>query len=371
MKTRNIVLMLMLCFVMVFAAACGSAGSTNNEVNQGGAAEPTPQENTNGEAAVEEPLSGELVVYSARNEKFVDALLQKFQDETGITVKALHAGDAVVNKIIEEGNNTQADVLISNDVGSMEHLRLQGLLQGSEPEGIESIDPLYRAEDNSWFGLSARSRVLIYNKDLITEEELPQTIWELTDEKWKDQFMITRGGNGSMVAHVSALRNEWGDEKTTEWLTKVKDNAGAITDGHGDIRKAVGAGEYKFGLVNNYYYHQQLNEPSDNNVGALYPDQGEDEMGVFVNAAGVALIKGAPNESNAQHFLEWILLPENQKEFSFASKEVPLNPEIQTTEEAKRISDYKTMSMPLNKLGEVWLDTKELIEKAGLDLEIK
>ncbi len=313
----------------------------------------------------------ELVVYSSRNERFVNVLLEKFESETGISVQALHAGESAVNKIIEESNNVQADIFISNDVGALEHLRLNNLLQGYTPKGIETIDAKYRAHDNSWFALSARTRVLMYNKDLITEDEVPKKIWDLTDEKWKGQFAITRGGNSGMIGHVSALRNEWGDEKTSQWLSIIKSNAGGIMQGHGDIRKAVGAGEFKFGLVNNYYYHQQLREPTDNNVGVIYPDQGEDEMGAVLNAAGVGFVEGAPNKDNAQKFLDWILLLENQKEFSYASLEVPINPSVEAIGEAAKISDYKVHPMALNELGKVWTDTRALIEKSGLDLELK
>lgn len=314
--------------------------------------------------------AGELVVYSSRNEKFMEPLLDKFKEETGIEVKLLSGKDEIINKIKEEGENAHADILISNDIGALEHLRQNGFLQGYDAEGIESIEEKYRAEDNSWYGLSARTRVFMYNKDEITEDEMPKTMAELADDKWKDTFAITRGGNGSMIAHVSALRNEWGDDKTLEWLTKVKENAAVITDGHGDIRRAVGSGEVKFGLVNNYYYHQQLNEPTDNNVGVIYPDQDEKDMGAFVNAAGVGFINHAPHEENAKAFLDWIMLPENQREFSYASMEVPINPSVEAVDEAKKISDYKVSDMPLRDLGDVWEDTRALIEKSGLDLEI-
>jgi iron(III) transport system substrate-binding protein len=368
MNRKLKVLLLFMLAVSVIIAGCGQGNEEPNNEQPEGSQENNQQQ---AEENVSEQPSGELVVYSSRNENFVQPLLDKFQEETGITVRALHGNEASVNRIKEEAGNVQADIFISNDIGAMEHLRLEGLLQGFEPEGIETIDEKYRAVDNSWFGLSARTRVLMYNKDLISEEEMPKTLWELTDPKWAGEFMITRGGNGSMVAHVSALRNAWGDEKTLEWLSAIKDNAGAITQGHGDIRRDVGAGAYKFGLVNNYYYHQQLNEAENNNVGAIYPDQGEGEIGVFVNAAGVAFIKGAPNEENAKRFIEWLLKPENQVAFSYASMEVPLNPDVQTIDEAARISDYRTMDMPLRDLGAVWEDTKELIEQSGLDLEIR
>ena len=314
--------------------------------------------------------SGELVVYSSRNENFVQPLLDKFEEESGIKVKLLSGKDEIINKVKEEGNNVHSDILISNDVGALEHLRQNDFLQSYDAEGIDSIDEKYRAEDNSWYGLSARTRVLMFNKDKISEDEMPKTMAELADDKWKDKFAITRGGNGSMVAHVSALRNEWGDEKTLDWLKTIKNNAAIITDGHGDLRRAVGAGEVEMALVNNYYYHQQLNEPTDNNVGVVYPDQREDDMGAFVNAAGVGFINGAPNEENAKAFLDWIMIPENQREFSYASMEVPINPDIDPVEEAAKITDYKISDMPLRNLGDVWEDTRELIEKSGLDLEI-
>ncbi len=324
-----------------------------------------------GGAAGETGGSGELVVYSARNERFVDALLEDFEADTGITVRALHAGGAAVNRIVEESRNVQADIFISNDVGALEYLRLGGYLQGYTPEGIETIDARYRAPDNAWFALSARTRVLMYNRDLITAEAMPKTIWALTDAQWAGQFAITRGGNGSMIAHVSALRHEWGNAKTAEWIAAVKANAGAIMQGHGDIRRAVGAGEVAFGLVNNYYYHQQLLEPTDNNVGVIYPDQGEGEMGAVVNAAGVAFVRDAPNADNARRFLDWILLPENQRAFSYASMEVPINPAIEAVGEAATLSDYRVHALPLSRLGEVYEDTRAFIERAGLDLELK
>lgn len=314
---------------------------------------------------------GEIVVYSARNENFVDALLEKFQEDTGIEVRALHGGETIVNRVKEEANNVQADLFISNDIGALEHLRIEGLLEPIDREDFNGIEEQYRGEDNSWIALSARTRVLMYNKDLITEEEMPKNIWDLTDPQYQGEFAITRGGNGGMIGHVSALRNEWGDERTMEWIEGVKDNAGGILQGHGDIRRAVGAGEFKFGLVNNYYYHQQLREPSNNNVDAIYPDQGADEMGAVVNAAGIGRIKDGPNDESLNAFVDWILEPENQQMFSNESLEVPINPDIEVVDGARAISEYKVQGMSLRELGNVWEDTRRLIEESGLDLEIR
>ncbi|UOE94354.1 extracellular solute-binding protein [Alkalihalobacillus sp. LMS39] len=354
-----------------FITACGQTEDVEEEQ------QPEVTEEAPAETETEEPqeeatgeLEGRLVVYSSRNENFVIPLLDKFSEETGVQVDVRHEIDALLLK--EEANNVQADIFISNDVGALEFLRMEDLLEGSEPAGVEAIESQYRADDNAWIALSARARGFIYNKDLITEEEMPKTMEALMDPAWEGQFAITRGGNGGMIGNVSALRNEWGDEKTAEWIEAIKENADGIYQGHGDIRRAVGEGLHAFGLVNNYYYHQQLLEPQDNNVGFIYPDQGDGEMGVIANAAGVGLVKGAPNSDNAKAFIEWLLLPENQLAFVGESLEIPINPELDPPfEEAQKLSELKVQQMPLKELGQYFEDTKNLIEDSGLDLELR
>ena len=310
----------------------------------------------------------ELIVYSARKEKFVAPLIKEFEKDKGIKVKLLSG--VKIAKILAEQKNPRANIFISNDVGQMEFLRSQGALT-SPGENNGGISKDFKAADNSWIGLSARSRVLMFNKNLISAKDMPKNLWDLTLPKYKGQFMITRGGNGSMIAHVAALRTVWGDAKTRTWLKKIKENAGAITKGHTQIRKGVGSGEFKFGLVNNYYYHLQKNEKKNNSVDVVYPDQGKGDMGVFVNAAGVAFIKNKNNSKEAEAFLNWILKNEHQAAFSAKSLETPLKKGLPHPSVAKNIGDYKTMKVPLKNLGKLWSKAKSLIEESGLDLEVK
>ncbi len=374
-KTLKVILFAILALGLVFAAGCGNDEGTTTadpdekEVESG-------QDEQAGEEVVE--LDGEIVVYSARNERFVQALLDKFTADTGIEVVALH--DANPLQLLEEANNVRADVFISNDLGALGYLHMEDLLQGYDFDGIDSIPADFRADDNAYFAISARSRGLIYNKDMITEEEMPKSIEDLFDPKWADVeggYAITRGGNGGMIGHISALRYEWGDEKTAEWIEAVSDNAAAITQGHGDIRRAVGAGEHSFGLVNNYYFHQQLVEPDNNNVGFIYLDQEADQMGVVANAAGAGLVKDGPNQENAIAFIEWLLLPENQVMFVGESLELLINSDygaIYPAEVEPHIVDFndlKVQDMPVRELGNYFQDTRLLIEQSGLDLNLR
>ncbi|MFN7252727.1 MAG: extracellular solute-binding protein [Anaerobacillus sp.] len=372
-KALKVFLFAILSLGLVLAAACGGKEEPQTAVPAEPEVEAEQEEQQPEEEVVE--LEGKIVVYSARNEKFVQPLLDKFQAETGVEVVALHGAEAL--QIQEEAGNVQADVYISNDLGALGYLHSKGLLAASNPKGIETIPADYRADDNAYFALSVRARGFIYNKDLISLEEMPKSVEDLFDAKWANQFAITRGGNGGMIGHVSALRYEWGDEKTADWIKAIKDNAAGIYNGHGDIRQAVGAGEHAFGLVNNYYFHQQLLEPENNNVGFVYLDQEADQMGVVANAAGVGLVAGAPNEVNALAFLEWLLLPENQVAFVGESLELLVNSQYGAVYPAEvqphviEFKDLKAQDMPIKELGNYFEDTKDLIEKSGLDLELR
>ncbi len=322
--------------------------------------------------------SEELVVYSARNERFVEELLEKFTEETGIEVLALHGVNPL--QIMEERNNVRADIFISNDMGALGFLDSEGLLEASEPQGIDLIPGEFRSDTNSYFAISARARGFIFNKDLISEDEMITSMEDLFDEKWNEVtngFAITRGGNSGMIGNVSALRYEWGDEKTAEWIAAIRNNASGIYAGHGDIRRAVGAGEHAFGLVNNYYYHQQLLESENNNVGFIYHDQAPGEMGAIANAAGLGNVAGGPNADNAAIFLEWVLLPENQVAFVGESLELLINENFEVVYPdavapyVVKFSELQIQDMPIKELGNFFEDTRALIEASGLDLDLR
>ncbi len=310
--------------------------------------------------------TGELVIYSGRREQFIMPLIEKFTAETGIKVQLLSGSAAeYALKILDERNNPQADIFFANDAGVMEKLRLDGVLQPGDPAVFAAIPADFRAEDNSWVGLSARSRVFIYNKDLISEAEMPKSIFDLADSKWKGQFAITVPGSEAMISHLTAIRLLFGDKKTEEFIKGMLANKPAVLKGHTDIRKAVGAGEFKFGLVNNYYYHLQLLEDKDNNVGVIYPDQGSDQMGTFVNVAGVALVKGGRNPLSARKFVEFMLKPEQQEMFAILNYETPVLPGIPVHEIARPIDTYRRVDIKLSQLGAAWEGTIDLMEKAG------
>jgi iron(III) transport system substrate-binding protein len=177
--------------------------------------------------------------------------------------------------------------------------------------------------DNTWIGLTRRARVIMYNKDLVPEDELPTSIFDLTDPKWRGQIAAAGSTNGSMQAQIAAMRQLLGEEeRLKEWLNGLIANEVTFFGGHTDVRKAVGAGEFKLGLVNHYYFHLQQAEGS--NVGIIFPDQGEGQIGLITNATSAAVVKGGKNLPAAQAFLDFLVSETGQKLFAEQNYEYPL-----------------------------------------------
>lgn len=302
--------------------------------------------------------SMELTIYSGRREKFIIPLVEKFQAQTGIKVNLISGKSTeYAHRIVEEGANTQADIFLANDAGVLEYLRLQGMLKQIKSTKLDKVPINYRDKDNTWVGITVRSRIFMYNKDLITAEEMPKSIFDLADPKYKGQFAINRAGNESMVTYFTSLKLIIGEEKTLLLMKNIIANDPLILQSHTEVRRAVGTGEVEFGLVNNYHLKVQLTEEGLNNVAAIYPDQREDEIGTFVNVSGAAITKYANNAENALLFIEFLLEEEQQK----MNAETPIIPNIEGIE----YENFKVSEASLGEVGPEWEATIELMRKAG------
>ena len=286
----------------------------------------------------ENTLSGKLIVYSGRSEPLIQPVVAAFQAKYPQIEVLLKSGSnsQMANTLLEEKSNPQADVFITTEVFTAHALSREGIFQPYEPGGYQNLPDAYKAEDASWVGLTQRMRVIMYNKDLVSQDELPNSMFDLTDPKWKGQIAAAGSTNASMQAQIASMIQLVGQDQTEAWLNGLMENEVTFFGGHSDVRKAVGAGEFKLGLVNHYYYYLQLAEGS--NVGIIYPDQAPGEMGIIANATTAAIINGSGNLNAARAFLDFLVSAEGQKIFAEANYEYPLltgialHPELEPTD---------------------------------------
>ncbi|MFZ5825162.1 MAG: extracellular solute-binding protein [Bacillota bacterium] len=312
--------------------------------------------------------SQELVIYSGRKENLIQPVVAAFEKQSGVKV-VLKVGGAteLANLVMEERSAPRADIYLSNDAGALEKLRMESVLEPYTSERLKAVPVDLKAPDNTWHAVTVRARVIMYNKDLVSESELPARLFELADPRWKDQVGMATGANESVIANVTALRITEGEQATERFLTDLKRNGVKIFKGHSDVRRAVGRGEIKLGWVNHYYYHAQLKEKEFNNVGVIYPDQSG--QGVTVNIAGAAIVKGARNMANARAFMDFLLTPETQKLFAEVNDEMPVLPGVPVAPGVRPLGEFKRNPVKLGKFGAEWDKSVRLIDKIGLVLK--
>jgi iron(III) transport system substrate-binding protein len=311
-------------------------------------------------------VTGDLVIYSGRAEPLLQPVIDAFKAKyPGVSV-LLKAGSnsELANALIEEKTNPQADVFVTTELFTVQSLAQEGVFQSYKPVGADQLPAEFLGEDNMWTGLTRRARVIIHNADLVSQDELPTSIFDLTDPKWKGQIAAAGSTNGSMQAQIAAMRQLIGEEETEAWLNGLIANEVTFFGGHTDVRKAVGAGEFKLGLVNHYYYHLQKAEGS--HVGIIFPDQGEGQIGLITNATAAAVVNGAPHVAVAQAFLDFLVSPEGQKLFAEQNYEYPLMSDVALQPDVQPLDDFRLADVNVVKASQEFEATFDLIEKVGL-----
>jgi iron(III) transport system substrate-binding protein len=311
-------------------------------------------------------VSGDLVIYSGRAEPLLQPVIDAFKAKYPDVNVLLKAGSnsELANALLEEQANPQADVFVTTELFTVQSLAQEGVFQPYKPAGAEQLPAEFLGENNLWTGLTRRARVIIYNADLVSEEELPTSIFDLTDPKWKGQIAAAGSTNGSMQAQIAALRQLSGEEETEAWLNGLLDNEVTFFGGHTDVRKAVGAGEFKLGLVNHYYYYLQKAEGS--NVGIIFPDQGEGQIGLITNATAAGIVNGAPHATAAQAFLDFLVSPDGQKLFAELNYEYPLLAGVELHPDVQPLNDFRFADVDVVEAAQNFDATFDLMERVAL-----
>ena len=320
-------------------------------------------------AAPTEPAAlpkGEVVVYTTRAEALFKPVIEAFNAAyPDIKVTVLNGSNSeLAARILEERANPKADVLINSDILTMENLAAEGVFAPNDSAAVMAVPADYRADDGSWVALTLRARVIMYNTDLVSPEELPKKMVDLADPKWKDALGSANSTNGAMMAQLVIMRNQLGEPATEAFIQGLLENNAQFFGGHTDVRKAVGAGELKLGLVNHYYYH--LSKAEGAPVGVIYPDQEDGGLGLMVNSTNAGIIKGGPNPEMARIFVDFMLSPAGQKIYAERNYEYPIVPGVPLAEGVAPLDSFRLNPFPLKTLRDELEPTRALVQKVGM-----
>ncbi len=286
----------------------------------------TPEAAADPEAETAETGSGEggnLIIYSGRSESLVQPIIDQFAEASGIHVEVRYGSTPeIAATLLEEGENSPADLFFAQDPGGLGAVEAAGLLAPLEQTILDQVPAHFRDSEGEWVGISGRARVVVYNTNLLSEADLPGDLQGFTDPQWKGKIGWAPG-NGSFQAMVTAMRQLWGEEQTRSWLEGIQTNEPVVFEGNAPIVEAVGAGEIEVGFVNHYYLFRFLAEQGEEFPARNYflRDGGP---GSLLMVSGAGILKTAENQENAEKFIEFLLSLPGQQYFTSQTYEYPV-----------------------------------------------
>ncbi|MGB7242945.1 MAG: Fe(3+) ABC transporter substrate-binding protein [Sulfitobacter sp.] len=299
--------------------------------------------------------SEELNLYSSRHYDTDERLYSDFTEATGITINRIEGkADELLARMNAEGANSPADVLLTVDTSRLARAKDMGLLQAIASPVLETRVPGYLQDnDNQWFGLSQRARIIFYNAE--TVKTPPQTYQDLADPTYKGQICIRSSSNAYNQTLLAAIITHEGEEAAKEWAAGVVANmARAPQGGDTDQLRGLVSGKCDVSVSNTYYFARAIRTDVDgvsaeiDKISWVFPDQGG--HGAHMNLSGAAVAAYAPNFDNAVKFLEYLTADQAQKYFSAGNDEYPAVPGVGLSPSVASLGFFKPDDIDLSEV---------------------
>src|SRR5438128_1770616 len=156
-----------------------------------------------------------LVVYSGRNRPDLTPVYRLYErlTDTAVTVDKVYHHDAE-QRVIDELNDPQADLLLTNSQLALEVVRDSGVFDPYQSPVAHDYPEWLRAPDFAWLSFSAWPRVAMVNRRQLGQ---PSEGWPMRLEDFATPFYRGKVACASIVemttvAQFAALRVARGDE---------------------------------------------------------------------------------------------------------------------------------------------------------------
>lgn len=285
-----------------------------------------------------------VVVYVSEDQVFSEPVLKDFERETGIRVNAVYDTEetkstGVMNRLLAEKNNPQADVYWANEPLRAEVLKQEGITAPYVSPNAEGIPAAFKDPEGHWTGFSARLRVFIVREGL---KKAPTRLADYIAPEWKGKACIANPLFGTTTTQMAALFALWGEERAKRFLEAMKRNDVKVTSGNGESADLVAAGAFDFSLVDSDDAVNRMRQGKP--VEMVLPDQGRDGVGTLFLPNAVLLIKGGPNPESGRRLMDYLLSRETERKLAFADcAQVPLHAGVEAPSDVPSIEKVKVM----------------------------
>ena len=324
--------------------------------------------------------SGAVInVYSARHYPTDEALYSDFTKLTGIQIKRVDADDAgILTRLKAEGSASPADVILLVDAARLWRAEIDGQFLPIQSKVLEQAIPenlrAKRSDSGgiSWFGLSTRARVIVYDKMKFKKSDI-DTYEKLADSQFKGKLCIRSGSHPYNLSLFGAMIEHLGPQQTEIWLKGLVNNmARNPVGGDTDQIKGVASGECAVAITNTYYLGRLMrsNSPAEKmlaeKVGVIFPNQAS--WGTHLNIAGGAVAKNSKNMENAIKFLEYLASASAQNHFANGNNEWPAAKGVSFDNPALKAMSgghFKSEVLPVSAVGMNQIKVQQMLDRVG------
>jgi iron(III) transport system substrate-binding protein len=295
-----------------------------------------------------------ITLYNGQHVQTTDALVTAFEKQTGIQVNVRSDDeDVFANQIVQEGARSPADVFYTENSPALEYLQEKGLLAQVDPSTLSHVASKYNSPQGDWVGVTARVSVMIYNTDLLKPDQLPTSVMELADPRWRGKLALAAGETDFQPIVTSIVKSR-GTAAALAWLEAVKTNAGShIYPDNETITSMVNSGQAAIGIINHYYWYRERYDVGAAHMHSAIAYFAPHDPGYVIDVSGAAILKSSTHRADAQRFLAFIVSRQGQEIIAHSqSYEYPLGSGVTTAKGLRPFDTLQPAPLTIAELGD-------------------
>ena len=314
--------------------------------------------------------ASEVNVYSYRKPELIQPMFDEFTSQSGIAVNVVYAKKGMLEKLQSEGVNSPADVVFTVDIGRLSDIKNAGLTQIVDSTVLETNIPTnMRDNDDHWFGLTSRARIIVVSRDRIAEGSV-SSYEDLTNPELKGLVCTRSAKHAYMVALTASMISHHGIEQAEQWLSGLRNNLARKPEGNDRAQvKAIKEGVCDVAVINHYYMYAMISDPKQkpwaDAVTVVFPNQ--QDRGTHMNVSGMAMTRHAPNRDNALALMEFLSSEHAQQMYARMNGEYPVMPGIPLADAVKSWGEFSQDNIGLTDIAANRAEASKMADRVAYD----
>ena len=312
-----------------------------------------------------------LTIYTDRQADLIAPLMDSFTATAGFDTQVVYLNKGMVERVLEEANNSPVDVYLTVDISRLVALVEAGITQAVSSDRLnEQVPEAYRSADGQWFGLTQRARAIYASKDL---KNPPLTYEDLADPAYEGMVCLRDGNHPYNNALFASMIANLGQQAAQTWMEGLKANLARTPQGNDRAQaKGIYDGECRVALGNSYYVGLMLTNETETQqqdwaaaMDIILPNAAD--RGTHMNISGMAMAANTDNRQGALALMEFLASDQAQEIYAQRVFEYPVAPGAATSALVASFGVLNADTLPLGAIAANSAAASDMVERVGLN----